>query len=70
LAYQLWLDAGRPEGCSEKHWLEAERRVARSEIMVNTADLTLYVRRSLRGRTSIAPPPARQARPQMAKAVA
>ncbi|MFJ5487693.1 DUF2934 domain-containing protein, partial [Hansschlegelia beijingensis] len=28
IAYQLWEDAGRPEGQERQHWLEAERRVA------------------------------------------
>ncbi|HVI28050.1 DUF2934 domain-containing protein [Hansschlegelia sp.] len=27
-AYQLWEEAGRPEGEEHKHWLEAERRLA------------------------------------------
>jgi hypothetical protein len=27
LAYQLWESEGRPEGRSDEHWLEAERRL-------------------------------------------
>lgn len=27
LAWQLWQDRGRPEGDSERDWLEAERRL-------------------------------------------
>ena len=26
-AHQIWEDNGRPEGCSEKFWLEAEQEV-------------------------------------------
>jgi len=26
-AYQRWEQEGRPEGCAERHWLEAERAV-------------------------------------------
>ena len=28
LAYQLWEQAGRPEGQAERFWLEAEERIA------------------------------------------
>ena len=30
LAYQLWEQAGRPEGQAERFWLEAEKRIMRS----------------------------------------
>ncbi len=25
IAYQLWVDAGQPEGAAEENWFEAER---------------------------------------------
>jgi hypothetical protein len=28
LAYQLWMERGRPHGSEEEDWLEAERRLA------------------------------------------
>jgi len=27
LAYQMWIDAGRPEGQDQKFWFEAETRI-------------------------------------------
>jgi hypothetical protein len=32
LAYQLWEEEGRPEGRSEYHWLEAERRLRYQQV--------------------------------------
>lgn len=46
LAYQLWLEAGCPEGCSQEHWLEAERRIKQREAMAGTR-LTLHTNPSL-----------------------
>ena len=28
IAYQIWSDAGRPDGAAEEHWLAAERIAA------------------------------------------
>jgi hypothetical protein len=28
IAYQLWIEAGRPEGAAEANWFEAERLAA------------------------------------------
>lgn len=30
-AYQIWEDAGRPEGKAFEHWLQAESEVATNE---------------------------------------
>lgn len=30
-AYRIWVEAGRPGGAEQEHWLEAERRVCASE---------------------------------------
>jgi hypothetical protein len=27
LAYRLWVERGKPEGCADEDWLEAERRI-------------------------------------------
>ena len=27
LAYRLWVERGKPEGCADDDWLEAERRI-------------------------------------------
>ena len=31
LAYQIWEQAGRPEGQAERFWLEAEERIRRPD---------------------------------------
>jgi hypothetical protein len=31
-AYQLWLEAGRVDGCADRHWLEAERDVLADKV--------------------------------------
>ena len=31
LAYQLWLQRGRPEGSSQEDWFEAERKLLQTE---------------------------------------
>ncbi len=28
IAYQLWIEAGRPDGAADTHWIEAERIAA------------------------------------------
>lgn len=30
-AYRIWVEAGRPDGAEQEHWLEAERRVGSAE---------------------------------------
>lgn len=39
LAYQLWEQAGRPEGQSERFWKEAEERIKRAHRSAGSASL-------------------------------
>jgi hypothetical protein len=31
-AYQIWLDEGCPDGCADRHWVQAERELEQDSI--------------------------------------
>jgi hypothetical protein len=37
IAYQLWIEAGRPEGAAEANWFEAERIAANEQVAAKPA---------------------------------
>lgn len=43
IAYKMWEDAGRPEGCADEHWLAACDTV--DAMVANTAELPAWLNR-------------------------
>ena len=46
IAYQLWIDAGKPEGAADSNWFDAER-VAAAELVAAKATRKAPVRRKV-----------------------
>ena len=68
IAYSLWEEEGRPEGCAEQHWFRAcEQVAAEAELAVDTEADPDWLRREAASVTEQKPTATEQAEEKAAK---